>query len=78
MRSLDTAAEFLRACPWPIHAALVRRAAIDAVGAATTTGAIDDRLAQSDGIALDEGARRGGDHALLLGEETSHLAGMTV
>mgnify|MGYP000903401221 FL=1 len=30
--SLDTAAEFLRTCPWPIHAALVRRAAIDAVG----------------------------------------------
>ncbi|MCK6409366.1 glycosyltransferase [Thauera sp.] len=30
--SLDTAAEFLRACPWPIHAALVRREASDAVG----------------------------------------------
>lgn len=30
--ALDTAAEFLRACPWPIHAALVRRTAIDAVG----------------------------------------------
>ena len=30
--TLDTAAEFLRACPWPIHAALVRRAALDAVG----------------------------------------------
>ena len=29
---MDTAAEFLRSCPWPIHAALVRRAAIDAVG----------------------------------------------
>lgn len=28
---MDTAAEFLRSCPWPIHAALVRRAAIDAV-----------------------------------------------
>ena len=28
---MDTAAEFLRTCPWPIHAALVRRAAIDAV-----------------------------------------------
>ncbi len=28
---LDTAAEFLRSCPWPIHAALVRREAIDAV-----------------------------------------------
>lgn len=27
----DTAAEFLRSCPWPIHAALVRREAIDAV-----------------------------------------------
>ncbi len=30
-RALDTAAEFLRTCPWPIHAALVRRTAIDAV-----------------------------------------------
>jgi len=29
---MDTAAEFLRTCPWPIHAALVRREAIDAVG----------------------------------------------
>lgn len=29
---MDTAAEFLRSCPWPIHAALVRREAIDAVG----------------------------------------------
>lgn len=28
---MDTAAEFLRSCPWPIHAALVRRGAIDAV-----------------------------------------------
>jgi len=28
---MDTAAEFLRTCPWPIHAALVRREAIDAV-----------------------------------------------
>jgi glycosyltransferase involved in cell wall biosynthesis len=28
---MDTAAEFLRSCPWPIHAALVRRDAIDAV-----------------------------------------------
>ena len=28
---MDTAAEFLRSCPWPIHAALVRRKAIDAV-----------------------------------------------
>lgn len=30
--AMDTAAEFLRSCPWPIHAALVRREAIDAVG----------------------------------------------
>lgn len=29
---IDTAEEFLRSCPWPIHAALVRREAIDAVG----------------------------------------------
>ena len=29
---LDTIEEFLRTCPWPIHAALVRRKAIDAVG----------------------------------------------
>ncbi|MBS0174819.1 MAG: glycosyltransferase [Nitrospira sp.] len=29
---MDTAAEFLRSCPWPIHAALVRRSAIDAIG----------------------------------------------
>lgn len=28
---MDTLAEFLRSCPWPIHAALVRREAIDAV-----------------------------------------------
>lgn len=28
---MDTAAEFLRSCPWPIHAALVRREAMDAV-----------------------------------------------
>jgi glycosyltransferase involved in cell wall biosynthesis len=28
---MDTAAEFLRSCPWPIHAALVRREVIDAV-----------------------------------------------
>jgi glycosyltransferase involved in cell wall biosynthesis len=28
---LDTASEFLRSCPWPIHAALVRRESIDAV-----------------------------------------------
>lgn len=28
---MDTAAEFLRSCPWSIHAALVRREAIDAV-----------------------------------------------
>ena len=28
---MDTVAEFLRSCPWPIHAALVRRAAIDSV-----------------------------------------------
>lgn len=28
---MDTAAEFLRTCPWPIHAALVRRDAIAAV-----------------------------------------------
>ena len=30
-RAMDTAVEFLRACPWPIHAALVRRTTIDAV-----------------------------------------------
>ena len=29
---MDTVAEFLRSCPWPLHAALVRREAIDAVG----------------------------------------------
>jgi len=29
--AMDTAAEFLRSCPWPIHAALVERDAIDAV-----------------------------------------------
>ncbi len=28
---MDTASEFLRSCPWPIHAALVQREAIDAV-----------------------------------------------
>jgi glycosyltransferase involved in cell wall biosynthesis len=28
---IDTAAAFLRSCPWPIHAALVRRLAMDAV-----------------------------------------------
>jgi glycosyltransferase involved in cell wall biosynthesis len=28
---MDVTAEFLRSCPWPIHAALVRREAIDAV-----------------------------------------------
>ena len=28
---MDMAAEFLRSCPWPIHAAMVRREAIDAV-----------------------------------------------
>lgn len=28
---MDAAAEFLRSCPWPIHAALVRRNALDAV-----------------------------------------------
>lgn len=28
---MDTAAEFLRSCPWPIHGALVRREAIDSV-----------------------------------------------
>lgn len=28
---MDTTAEFLRSCPWPIHAALVQRDAIDAV-----------------------------------------------
>jgi len=28
---MDMAAEFLRSCPWPIHAALVKREAIDAV-----------------------------------------------
>jgi glycosyltransferase involved in cell wall biosynthesis len=28
---MDTAAEFLRACPWPIHAALVQHSALDAV-----------------------------------------------
>ena len=27
----DTAAEFLRSCPWPIHAALVRKPVLDAV-----------------------------------------------
>ena len=30
--TMDTAAEFLRSCPWPIHAALVRREAVDAIG----------------------------------------------
>lgn len=29
--ALDTSAEFLRSCPWPIHAALVRREAVDAI-----------------------------------------------
>lgn len=29
--AMDTAAEFLRTCPWPIHAALVRREVLDAV-----------------------------------------------
>jgi glycosyltransferase involved in cell wall biosynthesis len=29
--ALDTAAEFLRSCPWPIHAALIRRPVLDAV-----------------------------------------------
>lgn len=29
--TMDTAAEFLRSCPWPIHAALVRRVAINAI-----------------------------------------------
>lgn len=29
---MDTAAEFLRTCPWPIHAALVRRKSVEAVG----------------------------------------------
>jgi len=28
---MDTAAEFMRTCPWPIHAALVKREAVDAV-----------------------------------------------
>ena len=28
---MDTAAEFLRSCPWPIHAALVKREVIDAI-----------------------------------------------
>ena len=28
---MDTVAEFLRSCPWPIHAALIRRPAVDAV-----------------------------------------------
>jgi glycosyltransferase involved in cell wall biosynthesis len=28
----DAVAEFLRSCPWPIHAALIRRPVIDAVG----------------------------------------------
>lgn len=28
---MDTAAEFLRSCPWPIHAALIRREVVDAV-----------------------------------------------
>ena len=30
--TMDMAAEFLRSCPWPIHAALVRREAVDAIG----------------------------------------------
>lgn len=30
--AIDTAAEFLRSCPWPIHAALINREAIHAVG----------------------------------------------
>ena len=30
--TMDTAAEFLRSCPWPIHAALVRREAVEAIG----------------------------------------------
>ncbi len=30
--SEDAAAHFLRGCPWPIHAALVRRSVLDAVG----------------------------------------------
>jgi len=29
--TMDMAAEFLRSCPWPIHAALVRREAVDAI-----------------------------------------------
>ncbi|MGO9444353.1 MAG: glycosyltransferase family 2 protein [Thiobacillaceae bacterium] len=29
--AMDTTAEFLRSCPWPIHAALVRRPVLDAV-----------------------------------------------
>lgn len=29
--AIDTAAEFLRSCPWPIHAALVKRTVIEAV-----------------------------------------------
>ncbi len=33
---MDTVAEFLRACPWPIHAALVRRTALEAVGGFST------------------------------------------
>lgn len=30
--TMDTATEFLRSCPWPIHAALVRREAVEAIG----------------------------------------------
>ena len=30
--TMDMAAEFLRSCPWPIHAALVRREAVEAIG----------------------------------------------
>lgn len=33
---LTTVSNFLRSCPWPIHAALVRRKAIDAVGGFST------------------------------------------
>ncbi|MDY6828001.1 MAG: glycosyltransferase [Pseudomonadota bacterium] len=34
--AMDTAAEFLRTCPWPIHAALVRTETLQAVGGFST------------------------------------------
>lgn len=33
---MDTTAEFLRDCPWPIHAALVRRSIVQAIGGFST------------------------------------------